>query len=223
MNSLGIPASGRRRGSSRWTRGLLVCAAAMLAWARPAAAQAADAASDPRAAGEGRACFSGRPSPACRSFWITEFGGAWYSVTPRGDYNLGDREIMFLWELGWMRNRSARDAMGASVFFATNDEVMRTGVRGRYRRWVADGLAVDVAPTLIVLQSNRAYEVRAQPGVSVLGDVSFGDWIVLTGELEATAGGVRGLYGVRLGTYGGVVSALSFPLAVAAILGSDKS
>jgi len=136
---------------------------------------------------------------------------------------LDDREFLFAWELGWMRNRSARDAVGASVFFATSDDVMRAGVRGRYRRWLGDGLSVDVAPTLIVLQSNQAYDVRATPGVSVLGALGFGDVIVLTGEVEAAGGGVRTLYGVRLGSYAGAASGLGLPIFVAALLGSDKS
>jgi hypothetical protein len=190
----------------------------MLVVARPAAGQTTDAASPPRGAAEGRACFSGRPSPACRSFLITEFGGARYTVPPRGDRTFDERELLFMWELGWMRNRSANDAVGATVFFSTNDEVMRSGVRGRYRRWLADGLAVEVAPTLILFQANREYEVRMEPGVSVLGALSFGDWIGLTGEVEATNGGVRVLYGARVGTYAGTVAGLGFPIFIIALL-----
>lgn len=208
----------------RWGARLLVCAAPALAWARPAAGQAGDSVgSAPAGAVAGKACYRGRTAPPCRSFWITEFGGARYTVPPVGQEMPEDRELLFLWELGWMRNRSAHDAVGASAFFATNDEVMRTGVRARYRRWLGDGLSVDVAPTLIVLQSNRAYEVQATPGVSVLGALNFGDLIVLTGEVEATDGGIRTLYGVRMGSYAGAVSGLGLPIFVAALLGDDKS
>jgi|GEM_PF-2180468 len=216
-----------------WGRGgarLLYCvAAASLAWARPAVGQtgmgrtADSAAAAPPGAVVGKACYRGRPSPPCRSFWITEFGGAWYTVPPIGQEAPESRELLFLWEMGWMRSRSARDAVGASVFFATSDEVMRAGVRGRYRRWLGDELSVDVAPTLIVLQSNQAYDVRATPGVSVLGALGFGDVIVLTGEVEAAGGGVRMLYGLRMGSYAGVVSGLGLPVFVAALLSDDTS
>jgi hypothetical protein len=232
MSTMGSAAAGggRRIVDRSGTRGRwgvrLLCyvAAAALGYTRPAAGQAAvPANAAPQGEAAGKACYRGRISPPCRSFWITEFGGAWYTVPPLGQEAPEGREFLFLWELGWMRNRSAHEAVGASVFFATNDEVMRAGVRGRYRRWLGDGLSVDVAPTLIVLQSNRAYEVRARPGVSVLGALDFGDLIVLTGEVEATGGGVRALYGVRMGSYAGAVSGLGLPVLVAALLGDDRS
>ncbi len=216
---------GVRRGNrsrARWGARIAWCAAAaVLAAARQAAAQAADPAPvTAEAAASGHACYHPRPSPACRSYWVTEFGGAWYEVQPRGSPD--DRKFMFAWELGWMRNRSAREAVGGSLFFATNDQAMRGGVRARYRRWLADGLAVDVAPGLIVFQANDDYVVRTRPGASVLGGVSFGDVIGLTGEVESTGGGVRMLYGVRVGSYAGAATGLALPVFIAALLGDDS-
>lgn len=189
----------------RMRRAAAAIAAATLGWIAPAAAQTT--------AGGGRACYQPRPMPACRSYWVTEFGGAWYTAPPSGGRTPDRRRFVVTWEVGYMRNRATHDAVGATLFLTTNDQFMRSGVRARCRRWMADGVAADIAPSLIVLQADDDLEVRARPGVSLQGGVHLGRWVGLTSELEATSGGVRLLSGLRVGSYAGAAAGLALPVA----------
>lgn len=181
-----------------------IVAAAALA-ASPAAAQVQERAS------AGRACFQPRPEPLCRSYWVTEFGGAWYTTSPKGR-TPDERRFAFTWEAGYMRNLSPRHAAGATVFLSGNDQFMRSGVRARVRRWVNRDVAVDLAPSLIVFQANGDVEaVSTRPGVSLLGGVSLTRWVGVTSELEATQGGVRLVSGIRFGSYAGATTGLAVP------------
>ncbi len=157
----------------------------------------------------------------CRSFWITEFGAALFSAPPSGGRTPDGRRVLLTWELGYMRNRSMNDAVGASIFLSTNDQAMRSGVRARYRRWLGQDTGADISPTLIVFQATDDYKVSLTPGAALQGSLSFGGWIGLTGEVEATRGGVRLISGVRIGSYAGAVSGLALPVAVAA-MGDDS-
>lgn len=196
----------------------MLCAA-MLAAPRAAAAQQSD---DGRSgAAEGRACFQPRPMPACRGFWITEFGAQWFVSPPPGVHNR--RGLLATWELGWMQNRSADDAIGASIFLATNDHVHRSGVRARYRRSTGGGTAVDVSPALIVLQSDEDLEVRGKLGAALQAGVTWRDWIGVTSQVEATQSGVRLQAGVRLGGYPGAATGLALPLAALWAARHDES
>jgi len=197
-------------------RAVVLAIAAAIGWMAPAAAQT-------MAAG-GHACYQPRPMPVCRSYWVTEFGGAFYSAPPKGGRTPDRRRFVVTWEAGYMRNRSSNDAVGATVFLTSNDQLMRSGVRARYRRWMADGVAADIAPSLIVLQADDDLEVRARPGVSLQGGLNLGRWVGLTSEIEATGGGVRLLSGVRLGSYAGAATGLALPLAAFVTAGiNDES
>jgi ubiquitin len=215
------------------TRGRMAAVAAMLVFAvlcvlllattGAASAQHVDAgdAAPPSsaAAEEGRACFQPRALPACRSFWITEFGLQWFVSQPPGVNN--ERRWLATWEVGWMRNRSAADAVGGSIFLSTNDHAHRSGVRARYRRWTRGGSSVDVSPALIVFQSDEDLEVRAKLGAALQASVAFRDWIGLTTQVEAASGGVRFQAGVRLGGYPGAATGIGLPLF--ALLNADDS
>ena len=121
------------------------------------------------ASAEGNACFQPRPMPACRSFWITEFGVQWFVSQPPGVND--KRRWLATWEVGWMRNRTSNDAVGGSVFVAANDNAFRSGVRARYRRWTGGETAVDVSPGLIVFQTDEP-AVRQGDPVGVAGQVA---------------------------------------------------
>lgn len=202
----------------RWTAGVRpMQRAVMLACALVVASASAAAAQ----AGEGRACFQPQPLPVCRSFWVTEFGMQYFVSQPPGIHN--QRRLMGTWELGWMRNRTPDDAVGGSVFLATNDHAMRSGVRARYRRWVGAGTAVDLSPAIIVFQSDEDLETKAKLGAALQAAVSYHDWIGLTTQLEAASGGVRLQTGVRLGGWAGAGSGIGLPLAVLVAQGKDDS
>jgi hypothetical protein len=181
---------------------------AVLAVCVPAAAQT-------DASPPARGCYQARPLPACRSFWITEFGASWYGESPGGGGRTPDRRrVIYSWEFGYMRNRAANDAAGATLFLSSNDQFMRSGIRVRYRRWLSDAIAADIAPSLIVLQASDDLEVRASPGASLQGSLALRGWLALTTELETTRGGVRVLSGIRVGSYPGAAAALALPALI---------
>jgi hypothetical protein len=161
-------------------------------------------------AAEGKACFQPRALPACRSFWITEFGIQWFISEPPGVND--KRRWLATWEVGWMQNRTPDDAVGGSVFLSANDNAFRSGVRARYRRWTGGQTAVDVSPGLILFQSDDDMEVRTQLGAALQAGVTYHDWIGLTSQVEATSGGVRFLAGVRLGGFPGAAVGAALPL-----------
>lgn len=187
--------------------------ALLLASAGAAAAQQADG-NEPIAppaalAAEGKACFQPRPLPVCRSFWVTEFGVQVFLSEPPGVND--QRRWLATWEVGWMKNRSSADAVGGSVFIEINDNAMRSGVSGRYRRWMGSESALDISPALIVFQSDDDFDVNAKLGAALQAGVTYHDWIGLTSQVEATEGGVRFLAGVRVGGYPGAAAGLAIP------------
>jgi len=204
--------SGRRGAVTR--SAIRSAAACALLLAGPAVAQQADGnapiAPPAASAAEGKACFQPRALPVCRSFWVTEFGVQVFVSQPPGVND--QRRVMGTWELGWMRNRSAGDALGGSVFLSTNDNAMRAGVRARYRRWLGSESALDLSPGLIVYQSNDDLESSAKLGAALQAGVTFHDWIGLTTQVEAAEGGVRFQTGVRVGGYPGLVTGVGAPL-----------
>ncbi|MFL5383617.1 MAG: hypothetical protein ACJ8GN_13950 [Longimicrobiaceae bacterium] len=202
-------------GSGQWTSGMRIAGAVLLACALLAAGDGAAAAQ----AGEGRACFQPRPMPVCRSFWVTEFGVQYFVNRPPGIDS--ERRLLGTWELGWMRNRASGDAVGGSIFLSTNDHAHRSGVRARYRRWMAGETSLDLSPALIVFQSDEDLEVRTELGAALQLAVSHHDWIGLTTQVEAASGGVRLQTGVRLGGFPGVAAGVGLPLV--ALLGADDS
>ena len=178
-----------------------------------AVAIGAPSAAAQRAAGEGRACFEPRPMPLCRSFWVTEFGLQYHLSESPGSVEEDPRRVLVTWELGWMQNRSPHDAIGASVFLATNDNAHRSGVRARYRRWTGEGTAVDISPALIVFQSDENLDVHLEPGAALQVGASWRDWIGVSSQLEATQSRVRLQAGFRLGGYPGAATGIALPLA----------
>jgi len=206
-------ATGRNRrpvGTGAMRRAAALGAVLMASASAAAAQQVAEALPARPPAAEGKACFQPRALPVCRSFWVTEFGVQVFLSQPPGIND--QRRVMGTWELGWMKNRSSGDAVGASVFLSTNDNAMRSGVRARYRRWLGSESAVDVSPALIVFQSNDDLETRARLGAALQAGVTFHDWIGLTSQVEAAEGGVRFQTGVRLGGYPGLVTGVGAPL-----------
>jgi hypothetical protein len=184
-------------------------AAACVALAAPGAAaqRSLDTTAHP---GQGRACFQPAPMPVCKSFFITEFGVQDYVSEPPGIHN--QRRVLATWELGYMENRSAHEAVGGSLFVSTNDQASRMGVRGRYRRWVGGGAAVDVSPALILFQSDENLEGSLTPGAALAAGVSLSDYLGLNTQVEATQGGVRFQAGVRLGRFPGIATGVGLPL-----------
>src|SRR3989442_15392150 len=122
----------------RLSLGITLCSALMLIGAR-LAAQAPTG-----------LCFRPRPLPACSAYWITEFGVS--ASLSRSEFH--PAVPLFTWELGGMKNLGERSALGATVFVNASDFGSGPGGRLRLRRWLSQGLSLDVAPGIIL--SGRA-------------------------------------------------------------------
>ena len=189
----------------------------------------------------GSFCWRGRPAPACRTFLLAE-GNLYTPVAgsryTRRDYNpsVDTRSLELTWyvawELGAMRNVSLNDAVGASAMLGGDANGVRWAVKGRYRRWLDAGTALDVGAG--VLGAGRSVpRADDQPGndhvpaVGLTGDVSLGltEWAslgvradVLFSE-EGEDGPATAYYvGTRLGTRPALV-ATAAPLVFALLVG----
>lgn len=166
----------------------LVCLLAALS-ASPAGGQTPGPARDavlprPSAAQHGPGadplCFRGRTIDRCGSFLLLESGIA-YGLphsSRRPPANL-------VWEAGWMRNASPRSAYGGTlVGHFDEDERVFLGAKFRYRRWLSDTFALDLAPGFVIQASDRD-ALPAGPGFVGHAGLSAGDWgaVVLQFEL----------------------------------------
>jgi hypothetical protein len=183
----------------------------MLAIATSAAAQGSRADSLPS-----RACFRGRPEPRCQSFWVTEF-----SITPRLNANpsgQGGPNYYFTWDLGLMRNTSARTALGGAVFLGGEDDGSRLGLTFRYRRWITSTTAFDLSPGVLVAGGDNQRAPRF-PGFTGTAGIMHRDLVGLAARFEVvpdSAGRVETAWygGVRFGSYPGIVTSIVGPLLV---------
>lgn len=182
-------------------------------------------------------CWTARPLESCRTFLVAE-GGAYVALASTRYTRRGfDREVtrsMHLtghagWEVGVMRNVSSRDAVGAAVLAGADANGERIAVKGRYRRWMSPGSAMDVGAGLMFARRAEPYPDPDTPGnlhVPVTGltaDVALGltDWagVSVRGDLLVDEDGERAtaVYGgVKLGTRPALVATV-LPLVLGAI------
>jgi hypothetical protein len=176
----------------------------------------------------GKACFTARPLPECRIFWLTEvgyykraFGAGVFPASPLPGENRRDLASHGSWEVGLMSNRSPRTAVGGTVLVGIGGSTLRLGLKGRYRRWIPERKFVEVSAGALRVATSTPYSQGRSTGFGITGDVSVGwrDWIAATARADAvhgsghTAGAVFG--GVRLGSYPAIVATA----AVAAFIG----
>ena len=94
-------------------------------------------------------CWRGEPSPACRSFWVTEFGIFWrldgISKEIRNEelYSYGIK-----YELGPMFNVNEKYALGGTVTLTGTGETA-LGIHGRLRHWRSRNWSLDFSPGVI--------------------------------------------------------------------------
>jgi hypothetical protein len=138
------------RGLARWSQAAMLTAVIGF---QPLAAQIepATGAEPPRVG-----CFRGRPLPACKSFWITEMLGetplaqTTYRVQSGGyAYPIESFEDQLEWNLGHMVNVSERYAVGGLLSAGTAGGSTLSGVKARGRRWLSEGLSLEVDAGLL--------------------------------------------------------------------------
>jgi hypothetical protein len=182
-------------------------------------------------------CWVGRPAEICRTFMIAE-GGAYMAVastryTRRGFDGRLTRSMHLTghanWEVGLMRNVSPRDAVGATLLAGGDANGERIALKGRYRRWMGEGTAVDAGAGVMFARRAEPHADPDQPGnlhvpvTGVTADVALGltDWVGVSvrGDLLYDQDGnpATGLYGgVKLGTRPALVATV-LPFVLGAI------
>ena len=165
----------------RLSLGMTLCSALMLIGAR-LAAQAPTG-----------LCFRPRPLPTCSAYLITEFGvGVGLS---RSEFHPAGP--LFTWELGGMKNLGERSALGATVFVNASDFGSGPGGRLRLRRWLSQGLSLDVAPG-IILSGSAARRFSGEVALDFHGLVAAtvqvqGDHVFVGGRLGGLPGAITGV------------------------------
>ncbi len=145
------------------------------------------------------ACWVARPAPACRAFVVTSFG----PYTRLGSGSGAPRRLLADW--GLMVNVSHRDAVGLSYAASVDmDAAFEAGPAVRYRRWLGERGAVDLAFGEITLSGNHL------SGHSLFGMVKYSPASWFGVAVRRSAFGTTA--GVELGGLAGFVVTLAAPI-----------
>ena len=160
-------------------------------------------------------CFTSQPSPECGSYLIFEITGAarltgttrLYAPTavPYAGCTVGctieDQPGYIAWDLGYMKTRSSRYALGGSLQLGGNEDGVRLGLRARSRVFISHYGVVDLSAGPLAQRIGRAAEPReaygatadAALGIRRIGVLLIGTDLVNDRHRLATAvhGGVR--------------------------------
>jgi len=91
-------------------------------------------------------CWQGKPSPECRLFIITEFGG----VLPVSENSAGAQIQRLNWELGGLLNLNKRNAAGTALYFSlSKNSELYGGGKLRYRLWLNRSFSLDAGAGLM--------------------------------------------------------------------------
>lgn len=91
-------------------------------------------------------CWRGKPSPECRFFIVTEFGG----VFPISENSAGAQTQRLNWELGGLFNLTKRNAAGAALYFSlSKNSELYGGGKLRYRLWLNRSFSLDAGAGLM--------------------------------------------------------------------------
>lgn len=102
-----------------------------------------------------------------------------------------DHLLSLAFDVGAIKNVTERWGAGGSLYFAGDRDFSRFGAKVRFRRWLGPAISVDAAPGLLFVVDPNRFGNKYLPGfVGELG-MSFGDWVSLTGQMEAAVRGDR--------------------------------
>jgi hypothetical protein len=186
---------------------------------------------------EQRLCWRGRPAPACRSFWITEFGYdvVIASTSTRTVYSDGfsnsyrDLDSRLVWTIGPMINRDNGRAVGGTLTLGPGQDGTRAAIEGRYRRWTTSGggSSLDLSGGIVredVFVARGGNGTAYGPTVSVF--LIGGDLVELTARTELLLGQGKPRAGMTvgfgLGSYAAAGGTVAFVALVAALFASIR-
>ncbi len=128
-------------------------------------------------------CFRPQPLPKCRSYFVFDFGYA-YPLDKSTYSTSADKNGVGSLDLGYMRNLSAKNAVGFSAVGIGTSGSQRFGVRARYRRWISHSLGLDGTAGLVVVgNGNDAHDFEFPAPIASLG-LQAGGLFGVTLEME---------------------------------------
>ncbi len=126
----------------------------------------------------------GSPLPTRKSFPVIQAG--LLARLDRDQDHPSDHPVSLMLDLGGMKNVTERWSAGWSLCFAGDEDFSRLGTKVRFRRWLGPAIAIDAAPGILFAKDISSYGSHYLPGfVGELG-VSFGDWVSVTAQMEAS-------------------------------------
>jgi len=157
-------------------------------------------------AASAQVCFRGGPTERCRSFLVTEFGVRYNPTRRIAGTGSSDRLNVPL-TAGWMANVGSRNALGATVGLDPDTEYSDWFVSfgPRYGRWLSRTTRLDGMVSLTVgRDSLRNISVQA---VAMYRDLVGVDAGVIFDRVNDAypRRGVRPFFGLRVGSYPGVL------------------
>jgi hypothetical protein len=202
-------------------RPFLRIAALLAALAVPAGADAQEA--DPPAS----FCRTGRPAHACEAFLVAHLN--YYPELDEVDRSEPWRWAE--WEVGAMVNHRPAQAAGAAIAVGTSARHgFHLAIKGRYRFWLMDGVALDAGAGLLLAQHPiNTYPHQTITGLTADASVGLTDWAALSVRAytlqRAAEDGSNlsgGNVGVRVGTRPGlIVTVLGLAALAAGAVGAS--
>ncbi len=116
------------------------------------------------------------------------------------------------WEVGAMVNHRPGQAVGAAIAVGTSQTGFHLALKGRYRRWLGTGLALDAGAGLLVTQHPpKTYPHDTMAGITADATLGLTDWVAVSGRAYLLGGAEGGQsvsgaqIGVRVGTVPGLI------------------
>jgi hypothetical protein len=135
-----------------------------------------------KAGASGPSRFRGRPYPERTRFHVLQAG-----VMGRVDSHEEDEAgAVVTIDLGTMKNRSPKIALGGSVGIVADEDYVRLALKPRVRRWLSRDVSIDFAPG-IFLPIDRNESSVEHGSIGFMGEASMvlGDWVTMTGQVES--------------------------------------
>jgi len=125
--------------------------------------------------------FHPEPGRACGSYLITET-----SILSRTSGPSPGKLFVSL-DYGYARNVGDATSLGGTVFVGGDDDVVRSGLRIRYVRWLRPNLSLDVAPGIVLLANEKGTSRFKSPGFSSQVGLNLGGRIGLVAQVASVA------------------------------------
>lgn len=192
----------------RTARRLLACAAALVLSLALSTGASAQETEEPRPF-----CWRGAPAPGCAAFLVAHLN--YYPEWDADARHPGEPWRLAEWEVGAMVNHRPAQAAGAAIAVGTSERHgFHLAIKGRYRVWLLDGVALDAGAGLLVAQHPiNTYPHQTIAGLTADASVGLTDWAALGVRAYTLQGGAEdgrgnvsgGDVGVRVGTRPGLI------------------